>query len=136
MWGGFDLSATRYRAVAVDPPAGRPVFQQNGMAEEVVALGFALPDKESPDACFYGYIAPEPPGVAERHWALEQASWQPEAGLAVLPWDAARRARDPRNAVISFADAVYDAAVSLAGWPAHLTGTRVDGWTASRQRIS
>ena len=95
MWGGFDLSATRYRAVAMDPPAGRPVFQQNGMAEEVVALGFALPDKETPDACFYGYIAPEPPGIADWNWAPEQASWQPEAGLAVLPWDAARRTEDP-----------------------------------------
>jgi len=136
MWGGFDLSATRYRGAALTPPPGRPVFMQRGMAEEVVAAGFSFGSPESPQAAFYAYIEPAPAGVDRWDWGTAGAAWDPAAGLAVLSWEAAVAAGQPREAVIAFADAAYRAAVDLAGWPGGLAGPRYDGWYASRTPLA
>jgi hypothetical protein len=132
MWGGFDLSATRYRGVATRPPADRPAFMQHGMVEEYVAVGFSFGTPDAPAAGMYAYIAPQPDGLEGRSWGVEDASWVPEAGLVVWPWDAVRASADPHAAIVSFADAVYDAAVETARWPPDLVGPRFDGWHASR----
>jgi len=132
MWGGFDLSATRYRGAAITPPAGRPAFMQRGMAEEVVAAGFSFGSPDSPQAAFYAYIEPAPQGLDRWRWGTDGAAWDAAAGLAALPWETAAAAGRPRDAVIDFADAAYAAAVDLSGWPARLAGPRYDGWHASR----
>ncbi len=132
MWGGFDLSATRYRARATPPPADRPAFMQHGMAEEYVAVGFSFGTPEAPAAGLYAYIAPQPGGLEDCSWGSGGAVWLPDAGLVVLPWEALRTTPDPAAAIIDFGDAVYAAAVQTAGWPADLVGPRFDGWHASR----
>ncbi len=132
MWGGFDLSATRYRGAALPPAADRPVFLQWDAAEEVVAVGFAFGTADSPDAAFFAYIVPQPDGVENRSWGPRGAAWLADAGLASLPWSDVISADDPAQAVIEFGDATYDAAVELAGWPVDLIGPRFDGWYASR----
>jgi uncharacterized protein DUF5996 len=136
MWGGFDLAAARYNGRPVDPPAERPVFQQNGMTEEVVAVGLAFGDEfHGPDPGFYAYVAPPPDGLEDADLGVPEARWVPEAGLIALPWDAVRLSEDPYATVVRFADAVYDAAVTLGGWPADLVGTRRNGWYASRNPV-
>jgi hypothetical protein len=135
MWGGFDLSATRYTGRAVTPPDTMPVFQQNGMAGEVVALGFFLGDDESRAAAFYAYISPSPPGIDAVDFGVDGATYLPEAGLIVLPWDIVRARDDPQETVVRFADGVYHAAIELGGWPANLTGPRHEGWYASTHRV-
>jgi len=136
MWGGFDLSATRYRGAATTPPADRPVFLQNGMTEEYVAVGFFFGSAAIPFASVYAYIAPQPDGLDDRSWGPDGATWEPEAGLALLPWDALRRLPEPEEAIIQFADAVYAAAAETAGWPLELVGPRHDGWYASRTPLA
>ncbi len=131
MWGGFDLSATRYRGAALVAPADRPVFMQHGMNEEEVALGFTFGSPDSPTATVYAYIAPQPDGMDARSWGTPGAAWVPAVGLALLPWRDVIMAPDPTTAIIDFGDAVYGAAVDLAGWPTDLTGPRHDGWHAS-----
>jgi hypothetical protein len=132
MWGGFDLSATRYRGRSVTPPADAPMFQRNGMTEEVVALGFVLGDDDTPPY-FYGYISPPPANIVDADLGAQGASYDVDAGLAKLPWDAARRTPDPEATVVAFADALWQAAVDLGGWDADLVIDRYDGWAASRQ---
>ena len=132
MWGGFDLSAARYRGAAVTPPPGRPAFMQRGMDEEVVAAGFSFGSADAPQAAFYAYAEPAPSGIESWRWGMSGAAWDTAAGLAVLPWEVAAASGHPQEAVVAFADAAYDAAVELAGWPARLTGPRFDGWHASR----
>lgn len=132
MWGGFDLSATRFRAVSVKPPADRPVYMQQGMSEACVAVGFSFGSPESPSAGIYAYIAPQPKGLETRSWGVDGGVWIPAAGLAVLPWDKLRLAADPQAAIVAFADAVYAAAVETAGWPEGLVAERHDGWYASK----
>jgi hypothetical protein len=136
MWGGFDLSATRYRAAAVTPPADRPAFMQHGMAEQYVAVGFTFGTADGTGASVYAYIAPQPEGLEGRTWGPDGAAWVPAAGLALLPWDLLRSLPDPHAAIVEFADAVYLAAVDTAGWPAELVGPRFDGWHASRTPLS
>jgi hypothetical protein len=131
MWGGFDLSATRYRGRSVVPPVGAPMFQRNGMTEEVVAVGFVLGDNDTA-AYFYGYISPAPTDLVDADFDVPGASYDPDAGLFKLPWDAARRASDPQTAVMAFADAIWKMAVDLGAWDDLVIG-RHDGWYAGRQ---
>lgn len=134
-WGGFDISATRYNGKPVTPPETHPVFLQNGMTGEVVSVGFTLGDERSPVPAFYAYISPAPEGLEQADFGVAGASWMPQAGLVVLPWDAVRESEDPAGAVVRFGDAVYAAAVELGGWPGDLVGPRVDGWHAARNPV-
>jgi hypothetical protein len=83
---------------------------------------------------FFAYISPPPDGLEGFDFGPD-ATWLPDAGLVVLPWDAARRAEDPQAAVVAWADRVYAAAVELGGWPADLVGARHDGWYAARNPV-
>ena len=87
---------------------------QNGMTAEVVALGFALGSPNSPQAAVYAYISPAPDGLETVDFG-PGAMWLPDAGLVVFPWEAVRTTADPQEAVVAFADAVYDTAVSFGG---------------------
>jgi hypothetical protein len=135
MWGGFDLYAPRYNGRSLAPPNDRPIFQQNGMNGEVVAVGFSLGDSQSRAAGFYAYISPSPPGIESADFGVKEAAYDAAAGLVVLPWDVARASRNPQDTVLRFADAVYDVAVKLGGWPNNWVHPRHDGWYASRHLI-
>ena len=132
MWGGFDLSATRYRAQPTLPRPGKPLFMQNAELEAYVSVGFTFGTPEAPAAGMYAYIWPQPGGLEGRTWGVDGAAWLPDAGLAVLPWSVLRTRPDPHQAIVDFGDAVYQAAVETAGWPADLVGPRCDGWHMSR----
>ncbi len=132
MWGGFDLSSTRYRGRRSTPPPDRPAFLQHGMTEEYVSVGFYFGNPAVPEASVYAYIAPQPAGMEAHEWGAVGGRWNSEAGLVLLPWNELRSAADPRGAIVAFGDAVYDAAVELAGWPVDLVGARFTGWQASR----
>ncbi|MGW3510948.1 DUF5996 family protein [Streptomyces sp. NPDC000994] len=132
MWGGFDLSATRYRAQPTVPPAHGPAFLQNAQVEAYVSVGFSFGSPEAPNVGMYAYIWPQPDGLEARSWGVDGATWHPDAGLVLLPWAALRETPDPHQAIVTFGDAVYDAAVETAGWPSDLVGPRCDGWYMSR----
>jgi hypothetical protein len=137
MWGGFDLSATRHRARPTTPPRNAPTFMQNAQLNEYVSVGFSfqnLPDR--PSIGMYAYIWPQPDGLEDRSWGVEGATWNADAGLVLLPWEVLRQTKDPHQTIVAFGDAVYQAAVETAGWPAELVGPRVDGWYASRTPAS
>ena len=134
-WGGFDISASRFHGQRVPASASHPVFMQNGMLEEVVAVGFSFGDERSPQASFYAYIAPQPEGLEGFDLGHPGAAWYPDAGLMVLPWNAVCADADPIASVVAFADRVYAAAVELCGWPADLTIERVDGWQAAASPV-
>jgi Family of unknown function (DUF5996) len=131
MWGGFDLSATRYNGQPVEPPATQPMFQRNGMTEAVVAVGFVLGD-DSTHPYFYAYVSPEPGGLAQTDFGVDGAAYSAEDGLAKLPWDVVTSSADPDTTIVQFADAVWHAAVELGGWDAALVLARRDGWYASQ----
>ena len=136
MWGGFDLYAARYNGRPVKPPDSAPVFQQNGMTAEVVAVGFYFGDARMHEPSFFAYISPPPAEIATADFGLPGAAFNAAAGLISVSWETVRSQPDPHAAVLRFADSVYGAAVDLGGWPRDLVGPRVDGWYASSHRIS
>jgi len=135
MWGGFDLSATRYNGRPVTPPANHPVFQQNGMCNEVVSVGLMFGEDAIPRPYFFAYISPRPGGLESFDFGVPETGWQPEHGLIVLPWNAVAASPDPHATVVRFADRVYEAAVELGDWPDGLLAERHDGWHASRHPV-
>jgi hypothetical protein len=135
MWGGFDVYAARFNGRTAKPPSEAPVFQQNGMSSEVVAVGFYFGDDRSREATFFAYISPPPDGMSTADFGVQGAGYNAQARLILLPWEIVRKSDDPRATVVKFADAVYDVAVRLGGWPADLVRERHDGWYASKHPI-
>jgi Family of unknown function (DUF5996) len=136
MWGGFDLFAPRYNGRPLVPPRDRPIFQQNGMSGEVVAVGFTFGDSQSRAASIYAYISPSPTGIESADFGVKEAAYDAAAGLVVLPWDVTRAGENPQDTVLRFADGVYAVAVKLGGWPNNWLTPRHDGWYASTHLIS
>jgi Family of unknown function (DUF5996) len=116
-WHTFDLALTRFSDRVVDHPAGADSVTREAYSREVVSSGFWFGDPTFPDPAFYSYTAPQPPGLAGdplpggAYWLERGASH-----LAVLPYDVARAAADPRAAVLEFYEAAYVAGATRAGW--------------------
>src|SRR5205085_6686238 len=69
-WGGFDLAATRFSGrPAPRHPGGIPNCADSVMHEayshEVSSAGFWTGDETLPEAVFYAYAYPQPPGFMD-----------------------------------------------------------------------
>lgn len=117
-WHSFDLAHTRFSGRrAPEIPGADPVTAE-AYSHEVVSFGFWAGDDRIPDAAFYSYTAPEPPGLAERPLAPAAARWQtgPTGSLALLMYADARAEPDPGAALRTFLDTAYAAGADAAGW--------------------
>jgi hypothetical protein len=132
MWGEFDLSATRHLPRPATPPPVGPAFARNAQRRHYLSLGFSFGGEHAPEIGMYAYIWPQPDGLERRTWGVAGASWHPEVGLVLLPWSELIKEPDPHGAIVALGDAVQDAAVATADWPADLVGPRCDGWYMSR----
>jgi hypothetical protein len=120
-WGGFDLAATRFSGRAAPPhPGGVPHVRDSVMREayshEVSSAGFWPGDARFPEAAFYSYAYPEPPGFAQAAVRPAAARYLPSLGEFVLPYAAVRAAPDPRAEVLAFLESTYAAAADLGRW--------------------
>jgi hypothetical protein len=115
-WHTFDIALTRFSDRVVHQPEADPVTRE-AYSREVISSGFWFGDASYPDPAFYSYTAPEPAGL-ETEPLPEGASWFARGGshLAVLPYEVARTAADPRAAVLAFYEAAYAAGATRAGW--------------------
>ena len=117
-WHTFDIAHTRFADRHVDqPPTADPVTRE-AYSREVISFGFWFGDDRFGEPAFYGYTAPEPPGLADQPLEPEAAWWEPGNGshLAVLGYDDTRAASDPRATVLGFYESAYQAGARLAGW--------------------
>lgn len=116
-WHTFDLALTRFSDRVVPPAEGTDPVTREAYSREVVSSGFWFGDPSFPDPAFYSYTAPEPAGLAEAGLP-SGAYWLERRGshLAVLPYEAARSAADPKEAVLAFFEAAYRAGATRAGW--------------------
>lgn len=113
MWQSLDLSLTRF--------SGRPglakasdLVNLEAYRQEVILFGFWMGDEHTyPDASYYVFMVPEPKGL--RDAPLVAGEWS-KIGLAVLPYETVRTARDPRRTLLAFLESAYEAAAGLAGW--------------------
>jgi uncharacterized protein DUF5996 len=117
-WHTFDIAHTRFSERRIDqPPQADPVTRE-AYSREVISFGFWFGEETFPEAAFYSYTAPEPAGLTAEPLQPTTAEWAAQKGshLAVLRYDDARAAADPRAAVLAFYDSAYQAGARLAGW--------------------
>jgi hypothetical protein len=120
-WGSFDLAVTRFSGRPAPPhPGGAPNVgdwvMREAYSHEVSSAGFWPGNDLFPQAVFYSYAYPVPPGFAESPAGPATAFYQPDLGEFVLPYEAVRTAPDPDGMLLRFLEATYEAAAERAGW--------------------
>jgi hypothetical protein len=118
-WHGFDLAVTRFSGRPSGNSSSDPVTRE-AYSHEVISFGFwPGDDSTAPDAAYYSYTAPEPPGLREQPLAV--GSWVPTgtaSSLAIIPYEDVRTSEDPRRTLLAFCESAYQAGAHLAGWDA------------------
>jgi hypothetical protein len=120
-WGAFDLAVTRFSGrTAPRHPGGMPNVgdwvMHEAYSHEVSSAGFWPGDPRFPEAAFYSYAYPEPPGFAEAPVRPAAARYDRTLGEFILPYAAVRTAPDPSGAVLDFLQSTYEAAANLGKW--------------------
>jgi hypothetical protein len=119
-WGTFDLALTRYSGRPADPPPGGIIERLGGDAEEIAA-GWWPGNEHIPYPAFYAYAHPAPGGIDRVPVQPDAAAWNSGAGEFLLPYEAARVAADPPQAILEFLGSTYEGAAGLLGWDRTLT---------------
>jgi hypothetical protein len=119
-WGSFDLAVTRFsgrRAPA--HPGGVPglpdAVAREAYSHEVSSAGFWPGNDTYPQAAFYSYAYPQPPGFADRR-VPGGARFDQGLGEFILPYDQVRNSADPDALLLDFVSSTYEAAADLAKW--------------------
>jgi len=119
-WGSFDLAVTRFsgrKAPAHSGISGLPdAVTREAYSHEVSSAGFWPGNDAYPQAAFYSYAYPSPPGFAQASVEPAAAQWSEPMGEWLLPYDAVRRSDDPDATLLAFLQSSYRAAADLAHW--------------------
>ena len=84
-------------------------------SHEVSSAGFWPGSDAFPQAAFYSYAYPEPPGFRDQAMPAG-ARFEPALGEFILPYDAVRTAPDPDALLLDFLSATYTAAADAGRW--------------------
>lgn len=114
-WGTFDLALIRYSGRAADPPPGAGVIERVSADAEVICAGWWPGDERYPQPAFFAYAYPAPPGIDRISVEPASGAWNPQAGEFLLPYEAVRKAQDPRQAILDFLRTTYAGASKLLG---------------------
>ena len=119
-WGSFDLAATRFSGrPAPVHPGGVPnlpdAVAREAYSHEVSSAGFWPGSDAFPEAAFYSYAYPEPPGFRDRP-VPPGARFDAALGEFILPYEAVRTAADPDALLLDFLTATYEAAAACGKW--------------------
>lgn len=115
-WGSFDLAVSRFSGRTAPPRPGADRITRVAYDEEVSSLGFWPGGQGIDGPALYSYMAPEPPGFAEQRVQPAEAFYDPGLHEFVLMYDVVRRARQPEEVILAFAQSTYEAGATLAGW--------------------
>lgn len=136
-WGSFDLACTRFSGrLAPRHPGGAPNcgdwVMEEGYSHELSSCGF-WPGGAA-EGAFYAYAYPEPTGFADAASPPDGAFYDPGLRQYLLPYDVARRAKDPDAAVMDFLEFTYGAAADLLQWDREALETDPDRWAHKARR--
>jgi hypothetical protein len=120
-WGSFDLAVTRFSGrTAPRHPGGVPglpdAVTREAYSHEVSSAGFWPGGSGVESAAFYSYAYPSPEGFGKAKVRPAAASFDAKLGEFLLPYDAVRKARDPRSELMEFLRSTYEAAAELGRW--------------------
>jgi hypothetical protein len=119
-WGSFDLAVTRFSGRRAPPhPGGVPglpdAVVREAYSHEVSSAGFWPGSDAFPQAAFYSYAYPEPPGYRDRR-VTAGAQFDATLGEFILPYAAVRGAADPEALLLDFLQTTYAAAADSGKW--------------------
>jgi uncharacterized protein DUF5996 len=119
-WGSFDLAVTRFSGRRAPlHPGGVPGLPdgvtREAYSHEVSSAGFWPGGAAFPQAAFYSYAYPEPPGFRDRS-PSPGAYFDAKLGEFILPYDAVRAASDPDAMLLDFLSTTYLAAAECGNW--------------------
>ncbi|HET7479900.1 MAG TPA: DUF5996 family protein [Rubrobacteraceae bacterium] len=115
-WHSFDLAVTRFSDRRIEQPESVDPVTREAYSHEVISFGFWPGDRNVREPTFYSYTAPEPDGLTDQPLEPEAASWLPEGGTALLPYEAVRSSESPRETLLAFMESAYRAGAKTAGW--------------------
>jgi hypothetical protein len=115
-WGTFDLAVARYSGRPVRPPKEWGIIRRVGGDAEQCCVGFWPGNAKVPEPAFFAYAYPKPVGIEAAKLRPPEAGWHPGVGEFILPYEAVRRSRDPRQAIIDFAESTFTAGATLQRW--------------------
>jgi hypothetical protein len=119
-WGSFDLAVTRFSGrPAPLHPGGVPGLPdrvtREAYSHEVSSAGFWPGSDAYPQAAFYSYAYPEPPGFRDRP-VSPGARFDAGMGEFILPYDMVRHAASPEGLLLDFLTTTYRAAAEAGTW--------------------
>jgi hypothetical protein len=120
-WGSFDLAVTRFSGRAAPPLSSESPnlgawVMQEAYSHEVSSCGFWPGNGGFGQAAFYSYAYPEPLGFGAVPVRPDATYYDKDLGQFILPYDAARAAASPDDALMDFLQSTYAAAADLAHW--------------------
>jgi Family of unknown function (DUF5996) len=123
-WGSFDLATTRYSGRPAEPPPDGDIIARLTYTAEQSTLGFWpggtwFGGTRVEQPVFFSYTYPEPPGFRDAPGFGDALSgrFDRDLGEFVLSYDDVRRAADPPQAILDFAQTTFEAGARLQGWP-------------------
>jgi Family of unknown function (DUF5996) len=121
-WGSFDLSVTFFSGRPADPPSDDFIMRNSADAQQA-SIGWWPGDARHPEAAFFAFAYPAPPGFPDATLEPAQARWDDGMGEYVLDWDQARATSDPRRAAVEFAHSAFRHAATICQWDTGLAAT-------------
>jgi hypothetical protein len=115
-WGSCDLANTRFSGRPAEPPPGADLVTRLSTDAEQLSAGFWPGDSRLSVPAFYAYAYPKPSGLEDESVRPAEASWNPELGEFVLPYEVVRRSGDPRRTLLEFLESTYQAGASRLDW--------------------
>ena len=120
-WGAPDLAVTRFSGRrAPRHPGGITNLPdwvtRDAYSHEVSSCGFWPGGGPIPNAAFYAYAYPEPPGFAQSRVKPAEAFYSGDLREFILPYDVVRQSSSPDETLLDFLQTTYEAAADLATW--------------------
>ena len=118
-WGSADLAVTRFSGRPAPPhPGGVPHLPdwvtREAYSHEVSSAGFWAGGEQFPQAIFYSYAYPEPPGFAEA--PVSPGGYNAALKEFTLPYEDVRAAAAPEKVLLEFLQSSYEAAADCGRW--------------------
>ncbi len=98
-WHGLDLAYTRFGGGRAPALTDADPVDREAYSHEVISFGFWPGDANVREPTYYSYTAPEPAGLRQQPLHPSEAHWaaQGSGSLALLPYDAVRKALGPES---------------------------------------
>lgn len=123
-WGSFDLAVSLFSGEPAEPPSS-DFIMRNAMDSQEVSVGWWPGDARYPEAAFYAYAHPAPPGFEQVALTPDAARWDTTLGEYVLDWEDVVASADPHQTALAFAFSAVRHACTACNWDPRLASSAV-----------